>query len=287
MTDVFFDRNVSLPSRLNVSTHQGKGLTMRVHPVPQTCRLGSLRTSVASFVIDALAGIAVDGDDATWTFTSQMSVRMPKAPAPAYVEGRAAVLRQGARSATCEVTLVDEVGRGYGYGVLSFVRVARRDGDPEKHVFNSAAQSQRGFMGPPIERPLPEEMGIKIIDGSAGAVEVVVQDKLRNPSGAMQGAMVACVAEVAAEEVISARYGRPVFVSDLDVRYLSQIRVGPVRTTSTWLGDEPGSWVRVELHDVTSGVLLTHALARATLEEYPERGTGRLPMRSDAALSVF
>jgi acyl-coenzyme A thioesterase PaaI-like protein len=266
MTDVFFDRNTTLPSRLNVSTHHGAELTMRVYPVPQTCRLGSLRTSVASFVIDALAGIAVDGDDATWTFTSQMSVRMPQARAPKYVEGRATVLRQGARSATCEVVLFDESGHRHGYGVLSFVRVPRREGDPVKRVFNSAAESRHGFMGPVIEDPLVDEMGIKIVDGPAGTVEVVVNDKLRNPSGAMQGAMVACVAEVAAEEMISARYGRPVFVSDLDVRYLSQVRVGPVSTTSTWLGDEPGSWVRVELHDVTSGVLLTHALARATVD---------------------
>jgi len=267
MTDVFFDRNTSLPNRLNVSAHHGPELIMRLDPVPQTCRLGSLRTSVASFVIDALAGIAVDGDEETWTFTSQMSVRMINAPAPAYVEGRATVLRQGARSATCEVTLVDEGGRRYGYGVLSFVRVARREGDPVKHAFNSVADAERRFLGPVIENPLPEEMEIDIIDGSAGTVEVVVQDKLRNPSGAMQGAMVACVAEVAAEEMISARYGRPAYVSDLDVRYLSQVRVGPVRTTSTWLGDEPGSWLRVELHDVSSGVLLTHVLARATAEE--------------------
>ena len=267
MTDVFFDRNTSLPNRLNVSSLHGPELTMRVHPVPQTCRLGSLRTSVASFVIDALAGIAVDGDESTWTFTSQMSVRLIHAPAPTYLEGRATVLRQGARSATCEVILVDEHGRRHGYGVLSFVRVARREGDPVKHVFSSTAEAQRRFMGPVIENPLPDEMEIDIIDGSAGTVEVVVRDKLRNPSGAMQGAMVACVAEVAAEEMISARCGRPAFVSDLDVRYLSQVRVGPVRTTSTWLGDEPGSWVRVELHDVTSGLLLTHALARATVEE--------------------
>lgn len=266
MTDVFFDRTTTLPNRLNVSTHYGPELTMRLHPVPQTCRLGSLRTSVASFVIDALAGIAVDGDEDTWTFTSQMSVRMVNAPAPAYVEGRATVLRQGARSATCEVTLVDDGGRLHGYGVLSFVRVARRQGDPVKHVFDSSGQSPRGFMGPVIENPLPDEMGIDIIDGAAGTVEVAVDDKLRNPSGAMQGAMVACVAEVAAEEMISARCGHPAFVSDLDVRYLSQVRVGPVRTTSSWLGDESGSWVRVELHDVSSGLLLTHALARAAVE---------------------
>jgi acyl-coenzyme A thioesterase PaaI-like protein len=164
------------------------------------------------------------------------------------------------------VALLDEDGRRHGYGVLSFVRVARREGDPVKHVFNTSAESQRGFMGPVIENSLPDEMGIDIVDGPAGTVEVVVEDKLRNPSGAMQGAMVACVAEVAAEEMISARWGRPAFVSDLDIRYLSQVRVGPVRTTSTWLGDEPGSWVRVELHDVTSGLLLTHALARAATE---------------------
>jgi acyl-coenzyme A thioesterase PaaI-like protein len=219
---------------------------------------------VASYAADAVTGIAVEGDLDIWTFTSQMTLRMPHAPAPSFVEARATVLRQGGRSATCEATFVDDRGRPHGYSVLSFARVDRRDGDPVKRVFDPDSVTQ-GFQAPTIEKALPEAMGINVIDGAAGTVELPVTDKLRNPSGAMQGAMVACVAEVAAEEMITARLGRPAFVCDLDIRYLSQARIGPVRTHSVWLGAGPEAWVRVELHDVTTGQLLTHALARASM----------------------
>jgi hypothetical protein len=75
--------------------------------------------------------------------------------------------------------------------------------------------------------------------------------------------MVALVAECAAEELVGHRSGSPVLVTELDVRYLAQSRVGPVRTRCQQLGTAPDSPVVVELIDAPTGQLMTHVYARA------------------------
>ncbi len=83
----------AIPSRLNVSIPQVEPLVLRIHPIPETCRLGSIRTSVLSFVVDAAAGIGIDTDLDAWQFTSDMAVRVRRRPAPLHVDAMAVVLR--------------------------------------------------------------------------------------------------------------------------------------------------------------------------------------------------
>ena len=138
----------------------------------------------------------------------------------------------------------------------------RRPDDPPKIAFDSAAASHSWPKIDPIDRPLPEAAGIRVVDAANGVVEVDIVDELLNPAGALQGAMVALIGEVAAEEMISARWGRPALVCDLDIRYLAQGRVGPIRTRAEWLGEGDDAWVRIVLVDESSGSILTHVLAR-------------------------
>src|SRR3954452_24575151 len=119
----------SIPSRLNVSIAELEPLVLRVHPVPTTCRLGCIRTSVLSFVVDAVAGIGIDTDRDSWQFTSDMAVRVRAVPAPTLVDARAIVLRSGRRSVTCEVWMADDAGEPVGHGVLGFSRVERKPTD--------------------------------------------------------------------------------------------------------------------------------------------------------------
>ena len=72
---------------------------------------------------------------------------------------------------------------------------------------------------------------------------------LRIRPARLQGAMVALVAEAAAEDLMATRFGSPVVVADLDLRYLRKTTVGPVRSRARLLGDGPGSPVEVELVD--------------------------------------
>jgi acyl-coenzyme A thioesterase PaaI-like protein len=263
MTDVPI-QSTSLLNRMNVTAYRRDGdLVMRATPIPETSRLGSIRASVLSYVVDALAGIGVDTDPEAWTFTSDMTIRMRPAHGAAYIEGQAATLRGGRRSATCEVRLFDDTGAPVLYSVLGFTRLARRPDDPPKLVFDADAAAKVWGASPPVRVPLRDAAGIQVIDGPAGVVEIELNADLLNPAGALQGAMVALVAEAAAEEAISARRGEPAFICDIDLRYLHQVRSGPIRTECEWLGDGPNAQVLVRLIDVSTGQLVTHVMARA------------------------
>jgi acyl-coenzyme A thioesterase PaaI-like protein len=90
-------------------------------------------------------------------------------------------------------------------------------------------------------------------------MEIAVRPEVCNPAGTLQGAMVALVAEAAAEDLVGHRLGRPVTVVDLDIRYLAQAKVGPVRTRCRMIGE----WVRVELVDTAEERVSTLVYARA------------------------
>lgn len=92
-----------------------------------------------------------------------------------------------------------------------------------------------------------------------------VRSDLRNPAGTLQGAMVALVAEVAAEEMISARFEVPAVVTELDLRYLAQTGDGPVETRCSLLGEGPDAPIRVELFDRSRDRLTMLAYAHAAV----------------------
>ena len=254
----------SIPSRLATSSRVEDGaLVFRLTPVPTTCVHGALRASVMAFAVDAATGVAVDSDPDRWTFTSDLVVRLPMIDPPEWIDVRPTVVRDGRRSATCFARLTDPAGIEVGYGSGGFTRVDRRDGDPPKHPFDPEVARRRWEEIPPIDEPLPVAMGLRLLDAAEGVVEVDVRPDLRNPAGALQGAMVAAVVEAAAEAVLGARWAAPAFVTDLHVRYLAQNRTGPIRSSTTVVGEGTDALVLVDLTDVTTGRLTTHATARA------------------------
>ena len=82
--------------------------------------------------------------------------------------------------------------------------------------------------------------GIGVDHRGPGIVEVARRPFVVQAAGSLQGGVVALLGEKAAESLA----GRPVI--DLDVRFLSAIRVGPGRATASWLGDDV---IRVEIRD--------------------------------------
>jgi acyl-coenzyme A thioesterase PaaI-like protein len=263
MTDIS-PESTTLPARLGTTNRvDADGLVFRLTPVEATCVAGMLRASVLSFAIDAAAGIAVDADPDRWSFTSDMVVRSRPMPAPEWLEARAQVLRNGRRSATSVVRVVDQDGIDVAYGAAGFSRVDRRDTDPPKIPFDPVRMERRWATVPPIDVPLHDAMGLVVLDPATGVVEVEVIPFLCNPAGTLQGAMVAALAEAAAEQVLGARWGVPAFVTELDIRYLAQNRTGPIRTSTEVIGDGRDTIVVVELHDMTTGTLTTHVLVRA------------------------
>jgi len=265
MTDIS-DPGTTVPSRLGVVARPSDGdLALELTPRPEILHHGIVRASVLSFVIDVVAGITVDQDRDQWTFTSDMSVRMRPMPAPDRIDATNTILRQGRRSSTCLVELTTEEGAPIATGAIGFVSVARKPNDPPKPVVAPGQAPSIFRDAAPLTRPLREEAGIAVIDAAEGALELEVTPELRNPAGTLQGAMVALLAEAAAEDLVAARFESPVVVTDLDLRYLRQAPVGPVRTKSRLLGSGPDAPVQVELVDSSTGKITTLVYARSVI----------------------
>lgn len=262
MTDLF-DNRVSVPARLGVRAEFVDGvLVMSLRPRAEVLRFGVVRASVVAFMIDVVAGIVLDDDPGAWTLTTDMTVRMRPQPAPTVLGTRSTILRRGRRSATAMVDLVSDNGELAASGAIGFARVPLRDGDPPKPSVSLELIAASFDESNVLQQSLPAAAGIVVLDARRGVVEVPLTWELRNPAGTLQGAMVALVAEVAAEELISARFGIEAVVTDLDLRYLAQTGAGPVRSQCTLLGDGPDAPIRVELFDLSDDRLTTLVYAR-------------------------
>ena len=264
MTDIS-GSGTSVPSRLGVTARVEDGqLSLELSPQQETLHHGIVRASVLSFVIDVVAGIPLDRDAGVWTLTSDMSVRMRPIPAPERIDATSTILREGRRSATSLVELTTERGAPIATGAIGFARVPRKSTDPPKPNV-PLGQIPVIFRDPTtLDRPLREEAGIDVIDAAEGIVQVEVTADLLNPAGTLQGAMVALVAEAAAEDLLETRFGSPVVVTELDLRYLRMARVGPVRTRSRLLGAGPDAPVQIQLIDASTDEITTLVYAAAT-----------------------
>ena len=269
MTDVP-NLDSSVPGRFGIGAHvDHDGLHLVLTTQPEVLHHGVVRASVLAYAVDAAAGIAVDDDPDVWTLTTDLSLRMRPVPAPAVVTASCTLVRRGRRSVTSTFAVVDGEGASVASGAIGFAAVPRREGDPPKPHFPPAVAARLFTGQSTLTEPLREAAGIEVIDATAGVVEVAVTPELRNPAGTLQGAMVALVAEVAAEELAATRTASPVVVTDLDLRYLAQTHEGPVRTRSRLLGPAPDDPMEIELIDTSTDRLTTLVYARATSLPHP------------------
>jgi acyl-coenzyme A thioesterase PaaI-like protein len=250
----------AVPARLGTRARvDERGLVVELEPQPGVLHHGVVRSSVVAYLVDVVSGVSVDSGDDVWTFTTDMTVRMLPVPAPGRLVAVNDVLRRGRRSVTCAVSVTDDRGALVASGAIGFAHVPRKPDDPPKiHLTPQEAVHRFGTTGL-LSEPLRDEAGIVVLDAPEGIVEITVRPEVCNPAGTLQGAMVALVAESAAEDLVAHRLGVPVTVVDLDVRYLAQAKVGPVRTRCRVMGE----WVRVELVDTAADRVSTLVYARA------------------------
>ena len=264
MTD--FPANLTaVPSRLGArALVDERGLVVEIDDV-QTGLLhhGVLRLSVLTFLVDVSAGVTLDTDPDAWTFTTDLSLRMRAVPAPVRVTATTDILRQGRRSAHGLVEVVDDQQTLLAAGAIGFAHVPRKPGDFPKPIVSPEMIAERFSGTGRLTGPLREEAGIVAVDPEHGVVEIAVRPEVCNPAGTLQGAMVALVAEAAAEDLVSTLAGSPMVVSELDIRYLARADAGPVRTQARLLGHLAGDPVEVRLTDTASGRLSTLVYARA------------------------
>ncbi|HWW54222.1 MAG TPA: hypothetical protein VNY84_10660 [Acidimicrobiales bacterium] len=255
----------AVPSRLgSTALIDERGLVIEIDDIrPELLHHGVVRLSVLTFIVDVSAGVTLDTDPSRWTFTTDLSLRMQAIPAPRKVTASTTILRQGRRSAHGLVEVVDDQQHLVAAGAIGFAHVPRKADDPPKPHVSPELMAERFTGLERLSRPLREEAGIVPIDAARGVVEIAVRPEVCNPAGTLQGAMVALVAESAAEDLIASLVAEPMVVTELDIRYLAQANLGPVRTQSRQLGTGPDAPVEVRLIDTATRRLSTLVYARA------------------------
>jgi acyl-coenzyme A thioesterase PaaI-like protein len=195
------------------------------------------RPSVLATIADCVAGVPSGLLIAPrLSVTLDIVVRLI-APAPGEERGdrlemRGEIVKQGRSTVAGEVFFYDAVTmKPVAYSYLTFMGSPRPQDRPPGF---SRGMRTVGTM----EKPFPEHVGARILE--PGVAEMERTPFVIQAAGSIQGGAVALLGEVAAESLT----GLPVI--DLDVRYLSAVRVGPGRATATELGR---GLVRVEVRD--------------------------------------
>lgn len=249
MTDVP-GASTSVPARLGARFRlDGEVLGGELLHVPAMAIRGSMPIAALVFLVDAVAGVSIDTDPDAWAFTSDLSVRLA-APAPSTtIDATTTILRNGARSAVAKVDLTAD-GTSIGTSVSTFSRVPRRAEDPPKPEFDVAATISRLRVDP---LDLPMRVACGFVEGvTPGVVSARLREDLLNPAGAMQGAVVAALAEAAALDLADATRAKGTdrhVVVDIDVRYLAQNRIEPIVATASFAGPPSSGLIAIDLFD--------------------------------------
>lgn len=252
-------------------------LTDEIRSKAKTCRLGVLVTMVDVAGSDPV--LAAWNPD--WTATQDLSVHAVDSliEGPMVVDAR--LLRRGKKVISVAADIYD------GHGVfdldelqakidgatktssgltltarslVTFTRIPRTAAsgvdayDPNKWL----GVTRKRIAGIHNKDTLNDRIGLKIIDAGAGIVEVANTPYVANSIGTINGGVQAIVVEAAAEAM------RPgMIATDIQIHFLSQLKVGPAQTRGAIIRDaQDHSVAMIQLLDAGAGDKL---LATATL----------------------
>jgi acyl-coenzyme A thioesterase PaaI-like protein len=204
------------------------------------------RPSVLATIGDCVAGVPagyMTGPDRL-SVTLDIAVHLVAPACGDHLEVRGEIVKEGRTTIVGEVHYLDAGTQAVvAYSYLTFMVSPR----PQDRAFPRL----RGMrLETPMPVPLADYLDVRLV--APGVAEIERTPFVRQAADSLQGGVVAVLGELAAESLT----GRPVL--DLDVRYLSAVRVGPGRATARELGD---GFVRVEVRDVGREDRLTALVA--------------------------
>lgn len=227
---------------------------------------GGIRIGLLATLVDVVGGtlaVRVTGGRSATADLSIVLARPAEAPA---VEARARVLRSGSTTLVVAVDLYPAPGPGrrarrapLGSGTMTFSLLPRRPGDEPPPVGPGGPPRRARFGALDLEAPVADEAGLG--GGGAGPVPLAVTDELRNSFGAVQGGVLALLADEAACRAAQAALG-PAACLGLHLAYLAPGRDGPLRAEAALAGRGPRRTARVTTTDPSGGyrvVTVAHA----------------------------
>jgi acyl-coenzyme A thioesterase PaaI-like protein len=238
---------------------------------------------LAALVDIAAAPVALVSASPDWTATQDMALHAAGwlTEGPAVVDAQ--LERVGRNTVIVSVDVYDgagltdpedqldaiEAGRLSlaGKGLLTFARIPRSASASATDFDPASMVGQKRQMAPdePVRGTMLERIGLRVVDAEGAVVEIDHSEYVRNSFGTINGGVLGAVFQAAAE---AARPG--LVATDLQIHYLSQVKVGPARTSGTVSRDMAGHSI-VSLRAVDAGAddqLLD--LATITLQAHPD-----------------
>jgi acyl-coenzyme A thioesterase PaaI-like protein len=234
---------------------------------------GRVRAGILATLVDAIGGgLAAYAAAPGWIATADLDLQLfGTLTGVSGVDAIGRVLRAGRSTVVISVELTSRT-EPVGLGTMTFAVLPRRETNPvmpEDRVTGPQSLVSGPVSGFPV--PVLDALGIRTLEPAAGVVELDPTAYVENSLGAVQGGVVACIVERAAELALSHAAGRPLAPVGLQIAYLALARQGPIRSSVDVLGVEPvGSrWgtARVELFDAGADRRTTVARVAAALPE--------------------
>ena len=256
-----------------VSTETTARVRTRVTPFVRSAD-GGVRVGVLATLVDIVGGaIAARVLRPDWMATADLAIELVGAPVGPWVEARGSVLRRGRTTLVIEalVVAVDEDGTDttvdgraadpVAWASMTFaVLPAKSGGSPVQLAADLPVRW--AFTGGALALPVLDALPVTVLDGPAGRVSVPARPYLHNSFGAVQGGVVALIAEAAGAEALGAAQGldgAAMVVTDLQVAYLALGKVGPIVSSARVLATGPDcrAGAVVELRDAGADDRLT------------------------------
>jgi len=251
---------------------------VRAPVVPQICtERGGVHASVVATLVDLLgASLAIRAIYPDWIATAGLSIYLSRPAISGTIVASGTVIRAGQSVNVIDVDISEESNSAahpstsIGSAIITFSRLPRR-----KDTIEVEPDSVNGITfaveGSGLSRRYLDEVGLQILDDTAGIVEIKMTDYVRNSFGAIQGGIVALLADIAGQCAARAATGQPLITKDLTLHYLSQGKVGPFVTRARMLRKtDDTALTRVELVDRgANDRLLMLGLNTATLDNPP------------------
>ena len=224
------------------SEYRAEGHAFSLAPVTDHVRnrtggagLGHLVTLVDT----AGALVALPAAAPDWIATVDLSLHAvaPVTDGPAIAEAQ--IVRVGKNVIVVGIDVFDGHGHDHpdgsrpcGAGIMSFARIpghatrAERRPDDQRGVRTTMALDDNH-----LRAPLSDHIGLRVVDATAGAVEVDMTEYVSNSFGSVNGGVLGMIVQAAAETTLEAK-GTAFVATDVELHYLARTERGPVRTAT-------------------------------------------------------
>jgi uncharacterized protein (TIGR00369 family) len=260
---------------ISVEFQEKTQCVVRAPVVPEICTdRGGVHVGIVATLVDILgASLAVRAIYPDWIATAGLSIYTTRPAMSGTVVASGTVVRAGQSMNVIDVDISEglgsstQPGKSIGSAVMTYSRLPRK-----KDTIEVEADSVNGITfaveGSGLSRRYLDEVGLLILDDTAGIVEVKMTDYVRNSFQAIQGGIVALLVDLAGQCAGRAVTGKPLITRDMTIHYLAQGKLGPFRTRARVLRKTSDIVVtRIEVRDKgASDRLLSVGMNTATLD---------------------